>query len=281
MNSKNLFQKNLYRVTSSKKADIKRYNDELENIYNVIVFHTIDTLKQLKATDILDIWVVVSLMCQNGCFSYDKNEWNDSLSDKLPRSLEILVKHKYFLNGHGVCRHGSVFLQKIYNLLGYDSSVMIGFLNLISNSKDKLTTKTQSEAKQYVQEYFANPKSSIEDLELQYDARSIRISAGNHMVTSVNAEDKTFLFDLAQHVVYTTFYPDLLEANWFQFFIPYEKITKKEVKNKIYTSIPQIRIYDYASRTDLSEVESLEQNYKEYLEQIDLYTTFYEANKDF
>lgn len=110
MDQKSLFQTNLYHVTKSKKAGIKKYNDELENIYNAIIFNTIDTLKQLKSTDVLDIWVVVSLMCQNGCFSYNKNEWNDDLSDELPKNLEILVKHKFFLNGHGVCRHASIFL---------------------------------------------------------------------------------------------------------------------------------------------------------------------------
>lgn len=117
MNLKNPFQKNIYRVTSSKKADIQKSNRELENVYNTLLFHTIDTLKQLDATDILDIWVIVNLMCQNGCFSYNKNEWNDCLSNNSSKSLEILVKHKLFLNGHGVCRHASVFLQKIYSLL--------------------------------------------------------------------------------------------------------------------------------------------------------------------
>lgn len=101
MNLKNPFQKNIYRVTSSKKADIQKSNRELENVYNTLLFHTIDTLKQLGATDILDIWVIVNLMCQNGCFSYNKNEWNDCLSNNSSKSLEILVKHKLFLNGHG------------------------------------------------------------------------------------------------------------------------------------------------------------------------------------
>lgn len=55
MNLKNPFQKNIYRVTSSKKADIQKSNRELENVYNALLFHTIDTLKQLGATDILDI----------------------------------------------------------------------------------------------------------------------------------------------------------------------------------------------------------------------------------
>ena len=223
MNLKNPFQKNIYRVTSSKKADIQKSNRELENVYNTLLFHTIDTLKQLDATDILDIWVIVNLMCQNGCFSYNKNEWNDCLSNNSPKSLEILVKHKFFLNGHGVCRHSSVFLQEIYSLLGYDSSVMIGFFNSISNSKDTIKTKPHDEAKNYIKEYFSNRKSSIRDIELQQDARSIEISAGNHMVTSVNVEDKTYLFDLAQHVTYTTLYPDLLHADWDYFFIPYKK----------------------------------------------------------
>ena len=173
MNLKNPFQKNIYRVTSSKKADIQKSNRELENVYNTLLFHTIDTLKQLDATDILDIWVIVNLMCQNGCFSYNKNEWNDCLSNNSPKSLEILVKHKFFLNGHGVCRHSSVFLQEIYSLLGYDSSVMIGFFNSISNSKDTIKTKPHDEAKNYIKEYFSNRKSSIRDIELQQDARSI------------------------------------------------------------------------------------------------------------
>lgn len=280
MDQKSLFQTNLYHVTKSKKAGIKKYNDELENIYNAIIFNTIDTLKQLKSTDVLDIWVVVSLMCQNGCFSYNKNEWNDDLSGELPKNLEILVKHKLFLNGHGVCRHASIFLQKIYSLLGYDSSVMIGFLNQIPDSKDLLKAKTHVQAKQYIEDFFSYRESDHFDFELQYEFRGMCIINGNHMVTSVNTKDKTFLFDLIHHVIYSAFYPDLLEANWFHFFIPYEKITKKAVKNKLYTSIPRVKIYSYASKTDLNGIESLEQHYKEYLEQVDLYTTFYERNKD-
>lgn len=279
MNLKNPFQKNIYRVTSSKKADIQKSNRELENVYNALLFHTIDTLKQLGATDILDIWVIVNLMCQNGCFSYNKNEWNDCLSNNSSKSLEILVKHKLFLNGHGVCRHASVFLQKIYSLLGYDSSVMIGFFNSISNSKDTIKTKSHDEAKRYIEEYFSNRKNSIRDIEFQQDFRSIEISTGNHMVTSVNAEDKTYLFDITQHIAYTTLYPDILHIDWDYFFIPYKKIAEKKVKDKIYTTIPKIMIYEYVNETDLNGIESLEQNYKDYLKQVRLYGTFYEKNK--
>ena len=279
MNLKNPFQKNIYRVTSSKKADIQKCDHELENVYNALLFHTIDTIKQLGATDILDIWVIVNLMCQNGCFSYNKNEWNDCFSNNSPKSLEILVKHKFFLNGHGVCRHASVFLQKIYSLLGYDSSIMIGFFNSIFNSKDTIKTKPHDEAKRYIEEYFSNRKNSIRDIEFQQDFRSIEISTGNHMVTSVNAEDKTYLFDLTQHIAYTTLYPDILHTDWNYFFIPYKKITEKKVKEKIYTTIPKIKIYEYANGTDLNGIESLEQNYKDYLKQVRLYSTFYEKNK--
>lgn len=98
------------------------------------------------------------------------------------------------------------------------------------------------------------------------------------MVTSVNAEDKTYFFDITQHIAYTTLYPDILHTDWDYFFIPYKKITEKKVKDKIYTTIPKIMIYEYVNETDLNGIESLEQNYKDYLKQVRLYGTFYEIN---
>lgn len=57
-----------------------------------------------------------------------------------------------------------------------------------------------------------------------------------------------------------------------------KKITDKKVRDKIYTTIPKIKIYEYANGTDLNGIESLEQNYKDYLKQVRLYGTFYEIN---
>ncbi len=37
-------------------------------------------------------------------------------------------------------------------------------------------------------------------------------------------------------------------------------------------------IYEYVNETDLNGIESLEQNYKDYLKQVRLYGTFYEIN---
>lgn len=217
MNLKNPFQKNIYRVTSSKKADIQKSNRELENVYNTLLFHTIDTLKQLDATDILDIWVIVNLMCQNGCFSYNRNEWNDCLSNNSSKSLEILVKHKLFLNGHGVCRHISMLLQKIYYMMGYESDVCLGFFNI-------LESKEQKEQIMKIMEVLSSFKLSSgmrEKVVKAVSATNIRnehmkkitslgsIREGNHLISRANFNGATLMLDAYNGEIYTQATRDL------------------------------------------------------------------------
>lgn len=217
MNLKNQFQKNIYRVTSSKKADIQKCNRELENVYNALLFHTIDTLKQLDATDILDIWVIVNLMCQNGCFSYNRNEWNDCLSNNSSKSLEILVKHKLFLNGHGVCRHISMLLQKIYYMMGYESDVCLGFFNI-------LESKEQKEQIMKIMEVLSSFKLSSgmrEKVVKAVSATNIRnehmkkitslgsIREGNHLISRANFNGATLMLDAYNGEIYTQATRDL------------------------------------------------------------------------
>lgn len=217
MNLKNPFQKNICRVTSSKKADIQKSNRELENVYNTLLFHTIDTLKQLDATDILDIWVIVNLMCQNGCFSYNKNEWNDCLSNNSSKSLEILVKHKLFLNGHGVCRHISMLLQKIYYMMGYESDVCLGFFNI-------LESKEQKEQIMKIMEVLSSFKLSSgmrEKVVKAVSATNIRnehmkkitslgsIREGNHLISRANFNGATLMLDAYNGEIYTQATRDL------------------------------------------------------------------------
>lgn len=217
MNLKNQFQKNIYRVTSSKKADIQKCNRELENVYNALLFHTIDTLKQLDATDILDIWVIVNLMCQNGCFSYNRNEWNDCLSNNSSKSLEILVKHKLFLTGHGVCRHISMLLQKIYYMMGYESDVCLGFFNI-------LESKEQKEQIMKIMEVLSSFKLSSgmrEKVVKAVSATNIRnehmkkitslgsIREGNHLISRANFNGATLMLDAYNGEIYTQATRDL------------------------------------------------------------------------
>ncbi len=210
MNLKNQFQKNIYRVTSSKKADIQKSNRELENVYNALLFHTIDTLKQLGATDILDIWVIVNLMCQNGCFSYNKNEWNDCLSNNSSKSLEILVKHKLFLNGHGVCRHASVFLQKIYSLLGYESDIISGHLNTTNQkcfdaffSECSKTTLTSEEMNKKLITKYLRPGIFSK---LNYEKNK---GYSNHALPRVNFESMTILTDPSTENIFGSILGDI------------------------------------------------------------------------
>ena len=202
----------------------------IKEIYEEYIKSLINLASDMNVKNPLDIYFLIYFMYDYGIFSYDKLDHYEVNS----YLIEKEIMGPLALNGHGVCRHASVFLQKIYSLLGYDSSVMIGFFNSISNSKDTIKTKSHDEAKRYIEEYFSNRKNSIRDIEFQQDFRSIEISTGNHMVTSVNAEDKTYLFDITQHIAYTTLYPDILHIDWDYFFIPYKKIAEKKVKDKIY-----------------------------------------------
>lgn len=111
-------------------------NDEdikaIKIIYDEILENTIKEFKKFELNNPIETYQFFDSMFRYGSFSYDLN-----CSHPLKMSIikSIAMEKILFLNGHGICRHSAVFLNKIYESLGYESDIASGHLNT-TNQKD-------------------------------------------------------------------------------------------------------------------------------------------------
>lgn len=105
-------------------------NDEdikaIKIIYDEILENTIKEFKKFELNNPIETYQLFDSMFRYGSFSYDLN-----CSHPLKMSFikSVAMEKILFLNGHGVCRHLAVFLNKIYESLGYESDIISGHLN--------------------------------------------------------------------------------------------------------------------------------------------------------
>ena len=123
----------------NKEAEIEEImaeNDEnikaIKIIYDEILENTIKEFKKFELNNPIETYQLFDSMFRYGSFSYDLN-----CSHPLKMSIikSMAMEKILFLNGHGVCRHSAVFLNKIYESLGYESDIASGHLNT-TNQKD-------------------------------------------------------------------------------------------------------------------------------------------------
>ena len=101
-------------------------------IYNEILENTIREFRKFEPNNPIETYQLFDSMFRYGSFSYDLN-YRHPLKMSFVKS--IAMDETLFLNGHGVCRHLAVFLNKIYESLGYESDIVSGHLNT-TNQKD-------------------------------------------------------------------------------------------------------------------------------------------------
>lgn len=114
--------KKIENTMSENDEDIKA----IKIIYDEILENTIKEFKKFELNNPIETYQLFDSMFRYGSFSYDLN-----CSHPLKMSFikSVAMEKILFLNGHGVCRHLAVFLNKIYESLGYESDIISGHLN--------------------------------------------------------------------------------------------------------------------------------------------------------
>lgn len=118
-------KKEIEQTMAETDADVKL----LYGIYKEILENTYKTINTLDASNPVDVYSYFCSMFKHGCFSYD---FNNTHPLKILPLKDITLGKTLSLNGHGVCRHISVFLQELYLKFGYESDIAIGHINEIS-----------------------------------------------------------------------------------------------------------------------------------------------------
>lgn len=172
------------------KEDIKTYNKDKIKInqelsymaYMDLILKTKKLLKGMYINDPLEIKIIFEYLLYNGYFSIDKKFKLSSEN----RKLNIYIPGADIMGGTGVCINIGDLLKEIYNAYGYKAHIISCKYDINAHSK-----KT----------YKPEIKQKIGEINLKDDERHniknyiLQSFIGNHIITLVNYNKKTYLCD--------------------------------------------------------------------------------------
>ena len=195
----------------AENEEIIAENDEdikaIKIIYDEILENTIKEFKKFELNNPIETYQLFDSMFRYGSFSYDLN-----CSHPLKMSIikSMAMEKILFLNGHGVCRHSAVFLNKIYESLGYESDIASGHLST-TNQKDfdafldecsEFPLPREETSKRLITEYL---KPGIFS-KLNYEKNK---GYSNHALPRVNFESMTILTDPSTENIFGSILGDI------------------------------------------------------------------------
>lgn len=257
--SNNLSKSALSDEIAKKDEDIKLINTICDEIINNIVKFA----NTLEVKNAIDAFYFFCEMYNNGYLSYDLNNKHFI---KFPYYKDFELRCALTLNGHGVCRHISTFLNEFYKKLGYESDVVYGFMKEI-NADDFRRINELPKNDEDVAKIITKTIASLKDIKLNLLFSKFRYL--NHAVTRVNFEDMTLLTDASNSMM---LFPKLKDVFYSSpsfklLFILDEDAKKKEIEEK----------YEYNYEKLLFQI--LESTLK-YKREKDLFKNFHKDNLD-
>ena len=169
--------------------------------------NTIKEFKKFELNNPIETYQLFDSMFRYGSFSYDLN-----CSHPLKMSFikSVAMEKILFLNGHGVCRHLAVFLNKIYESLGYESDIISGHLNTTNqkcfdaffNECSKTTLTSEEMNKKLITKYLRPGIFS----KLNYEKNK---GYSNHALPRVNFESMTILTDPSTENIFGSILGDI------------------------------------------------------------------------
>lgn len=153
---------------------------QIKNLYNNIITNLANFLKEQNITDPVEIFTVYQFMYRNGYLSYNHNFNYDIDMKDLSKLNGVDV-----VRGTGVCRSISSFLTDLYKEMGYDScNLLVNANRTVLNNIDrqgnypkwKINKKTSG---------FVKTISKLSGV----------IPMSNHLITLVEKDGKTYVFD--------------------------------------------------------------------------------------
>ena len=179
-------------IMSENDEDIKA----IKIIYDEILENTIKEFKKFELNNPIETYQLFDSMFRYGSFSYDLKS--------------VAMEKILFLNGHGVCRHLAVFLNKIYESLGYESDIISGHLNTTNQkcfdaflmSAQRTTLTSEEMNKKLITKYLRPGIFS----KLNYEKNK---GYSNHALPRVNFESMTILTDPSTENIFGSILGDI------------------------------------------------------------------------
>ena len=260
----------------------------IKEIYEEYIKSLINLASDMNVKNPLDIYFLIYFMYDYGIFSYDKLDHYEVNS----YLIEKEIMGPLALNGHGVCRHISILLQKVYSMMGYESDVCLGFFNILESQEQKEKIMKVMEALSS----FKLPSGMREKIVKVVSATNIRdehmkkitslrsIREGNHLISRANFNGATLMLDVYNGEIYTQAARDLflpkdcgfsqiLRDDRIMSFMPYQKnlVSDELGVQKISEN------YDYPESLFDKDINLARRNYG-CIEALDAYKQFHKAH---
>lgn len=261
---------NLSKEIAKKDEDIKTIN----TICNEIIDNIVRLAKEFNVDNPIDAFYLFCLMYEYGCFSYDLNNFH-----KLKMSVykDENLMGSLTLNGHGVCRHEAVFLQKLYTKLGYESDVACGYcqkinpLTLNDFSKDYQFMKDAS--KQEIDEFFLKKYT---DVKIKHHSPKFSEKGYvNHALTRVDFNNYIILTDPVNSSIFCKIAADIYSS----LLLPLCTFVLDEKRTEIFNDLIEIKTIEEKPELDSDRILSqiFESGIK-FLNKEDVFHSFHKNN---
>ena len=262
----------------------------IKEIYEEYIKSLINLASDMNVKNPLDIYFMIYFMYDYSIFSYDKLDHYEVNSYLIEKEIMGPIA----LNGHGVCRHISVLLQKVYSMMGYESDVCLGFFNILESQEQKEQImkimealslfKLSSGMREKIVKIISTANIRDEHMKKITSLGSIR--EGNHLISRANFNGATLMLDVYNGEIYTQVTRDLFLPKDCGFskilrderdvcFMPYIK-----QNNHICDEFGIQKIsenYDYSESLFDKEIKLARRNYG-CIEAVDTYKNFHKTH---
>lgn len=181
----------------------------LRKSYDFVLQHIIELSKTINFTSVEEVYILFEFLFKNNYLSFNRLELNDTIAT-LP--AEKTIQAELSLNNHGVCRNKSYALADIYQGLGIDAGVMPGIhietLLKLDPTKDPELKKALEEdpyAKiliNIINDVLNSAFPEMKDIDKYIKKQVRKNKCGNHAITVINHNERSYYFDSSLHNIY-------------------------------------------------------------------------------
>lgn len=196
------------KINKNKCANCTEYNI-LRESYAYVLEQLIKLSKKIDFTNVEEVYILFEYLIFNNYLSYNRSNNCDTIN-VLPK--EKTIQAELTLNNHGVCRNKAYALANLYQGLGIEAGVLAGIhiettIEKELNDYQGLKRLLEEEPNEEVLIAILKEISEIVDTELenseQYIKKQIKkYKEGNHAITIVNHDNKSYCLDPSLHYIF-------------------------------------------------------------------------------
>lgn len=203
-------------ISKNKFANCTEYA-VLRESYAYVLEHIVNLSKKIDYTDVEEVYALFEYLISNNYLSFNHNITNETINS-LP--CEKTIQAELTLNNHGVCRNRAYALANIYQELNMKAGIIPGVhiettIEIDPEKNPKLMELLEQDPNVEVlikifDEIYKEAYPELNTMDKNIKKAMKRYKQGNHAITVVNHNDKSYYFDPSLHNIY---YEDQSDKN--------------------------------------------------------------------